>query len=83
VRFRNGEVTWEDAYSSTRNDLPDFETMRTGQEYVGAKFVSNGLVGKIGAYILVITSANTAEGKYDYTLIPCKAKVQIQYHGGS
>ena len=79
VRFRPGEVDWEDAHSATRDKLPDFEAMRQGGQYVGSKITSTGLVAKIGKYLLVITEKDEQLTEFDYTLIPTRAKVQIRY----
>ena len=35
VRFRPGEVDWEDAHSTTRGKLPDFDAMRNGSTRQG------------------------------------------------
>jgi hypothetical protein len=80
VRFRPGEVDWEDAHSATRDKLPDFDVMRQGGQYVGPKITSTGLIGKIGKYLLVITEKDEALTEFDYTLIPLRPKVQIRYH---
>jgi hypothetical protein len=80
VRFRPGEVDWEDAHSATREKLPDFDAMRQGGQYVGAKITSAGLIGRIGRYLLVITEKDEALSEFDYTLIPLRAKFQVRYH---
>jgi len=80
VRFRPGEVDWEDAHSTTRGKLPDFNAMRQGNTFVGARITSAGLLGKIGKYLLVITEKDEALEEFDYTLIPLHAKIQIRYH---
>jgi hypothetical protein len=79
VRFRPGEVDWEDAHSATRDKLPDFEAMRQAGRYVGAKITSTGLIARVGRYLLVITEKDEALTEFDYTLIPLRAKVQIRY----
>jgi hypothetical protein len=80
VRFRQGEVDWEDAHGATRDKLPDFDAMRQGgHQYVGSKITSTGLVAKIGKYLLVITEKDEALTEFDYTLIPLRPKVQIRY----
>lgn len=79
VRFRPGEVDWEDAHSATRDKLPDFEAMRQGGQFVGSKITSTGLVARIGKYFLVITEKDEKLTEFDYTLIPTHAKVQIRY----
>jgi len=79
VRFRPGEVDWEDAHSGTRDKLPDFEAMRQGGQYVGSKITSAGLIAKIGKYLLIVTEKDEALSEFDYTLIPLRAKVQIRY----
>ena len=80
VRFRPGEVDWEDAHSTTRGKLPDFDAMREGNTFVGSKITSTGLVAKIGKYLLVITEKDEALAEFDYTFIPLHAKIQIRYH---
>ena len=80
VRFRPGEVDWEDAHSTTRGKLPDFDAMRQGNSFVGSRITSAGLLGKIGKYLLVITEKDEALEEFDYTLIPLHAKIQIRYH---
>jgi hypothetical protein len=79
VRFRPGEVDWEDAHGATRDKLPDFEAMRQTGRYMGTKITSTGLIAKIGRYLLVITEKDEALTEFDYTLIPLRAKVQIRY----
>gem|GEM_PF-600840 len=79
VRFRSGEVDWEDAHSATREKLPDFEAMRQGRQYIGSKITSVGLIAKIGKYLLVITEKDEALTEFDYTLVPRRAKIQIRY----
>jgi hypothetical protein len=80
VRFRSGEVDWEDAHSGTREKLPDFDAMRQGGQYVGPKITSTGLIAKIGKYLLIITEKDEALTEFDYTLIPLRPKIQIRYH---
>jgi hypothetical protein len=80
IRFRPGEVDWEDAHSTTRGKLPDFEAMRQGSTFVGSKITSAGLVAKIGKYLLVITEKDEPLEEFDYTLIPLHAKIQVHYH---
>jgi len=80
IRFRPGEVDWEDAHSTTRGKLPDFEAMRQGSTFVGSKITSAGLLAKIGKYLLVITEKDEALEEFDYTLIPLRAKILIRYH---
>jgi len=79
VRFRPGEVDWEDAQSSTRDKLPDFETLRQGGQYAGPKITTTGLVARIGKYLLVITEKDEKLTEFDYTLIPIHSKFQIRY----
>lgn len=80
VRFRPGEVDWEDAHSTTRDKLPDFNAMRQGQQYIGSKITTTGLVAKIGKYLLVITEKDEKLTEFDYTLIPLRPKTQVRYH---
>jgi hypothetical protein len=79
VRFRAGEVDWEDAHSATRDKLPDFVAMRQGGTYVGSKITSTGLVAKVGKYLVVITEKDEKLSEFDYTLIPLRTKTQIRY----
>lgn len=79
IRFRPGEVDWEDAHSATREKLPDFDALRKGGEFVGPKITTTGLVGKIGKYLLVITEKDEALTEFDYTLIPLRPVVRIRY----
>ena len=80
VRFRPGEVDWEDAHSTTRGKLPDFDAMREANTFVGSKITSAGLIAKIGKYLLVITEKDEALEEFDFTLIPLHAKIQLRYH---
>src|SRR5574337_226774 len=80
VRFRTGEVDWEDAHSATREKLPDFDALRQGRQYAGTKVTSTGLIAKVGKYLLVITEKDEALTEFDYTLIPLRPKIQIRYH---
>ncbi len=79
VRFRPGEVDWEDAHSATREKLPDFDVMRQTGQYVGSKITTTGLVAKVGRYLLVVTEKDEALTEFDYTLIPLRPKVQVRY----
>ena len=79
VRFRPGEIDWEDAHSASRDKLPDFDAMRQAGSCVGSKITSTGLIARIGKYLLVITEKDEALTEFDYTLIPLRAKVQIRY----
>jgi hypothetical protein len=80
VRFRPGEVDWEDAHSTTRGKLPDFDALREGTTFVGSKITSAGLLAKIGKYLLIVTEKDEALEEFDFTLIPLHAKVHIRYH---
>ena len=80
VRFRPGEVDWEDAHSTTRGKLPDFSAMREGGVFIGSKITSAGLIAKIGKYLLIITEKDEALEEFDFTLIPLHAKTEIRYH---
>ena len=79
VRFRPGEIDWEDAHGATREKLPDFDAMRQGGTYIGSKITTTGLVAKIGKYLIVITEKDEKLSEFDYTLIPLKPKVQVRY----
>ena len=80
VRFKRGEVEWEDAYSHSRERLPDFELMRKGNEFVGMKITTPGYIAKIGKYIIAINEMDENLEEFDYTLIPLKAKTLIRYN---
>lgn len=79
IRFRPGEVDWEDAHSVTRDKLPDFNALRAGSSYIGTKITSTGMIAKIGKYLLVITEKDEKLSEFDYTLIPLRPKKQIRY----
>lgn len=79
VRFRPGEVDWEDAHSATRENLPKFDALRQGGRYYGSKITTTGLMAKVGKYLLVITEMDEAHTEFDYTLIPLHPRVQIRY----
>ncbi len=79
VRFRHAEVDWEDAFSSSRQKLPDFEAMRQRSQYLGKKVTSVGLVARIGHYLLVIQERDEEQEEFDYTLIPLRAKTEVRY----
>jgi hypothetical protein len=79
VRFRPGEVDWEDAHSVMREKLPDFDALRAGAQYLGSKITSTGLIGRVGKYLLVITEKDEALTEFDYTLIPIHSKYQVRY----
>jgi len=81
VRFRPGEVDWEDAHGISRDALPDFDSMRNGNGgFVGAKITSAGLVGRVGRYLIVITEKDDDCKEFDYTLIPLRPKTAVRYH---
>jgi hypothetical protein len=79
VRFRPGEVDWEDAHGATREKLPDFDAMRQGGTFIGSKITTTGLVGRVGKYLIVITENDEALSEFDYTLIPLHPKSQVRY----
>lgn len=79
IRFRPGEVDWEDAHTATREKLPDFDALRQGGQYIGSKITSTGLIAKVGKYLLVITEKDQALTEFDYTLIPLRPRIQIRY----
>jgi hypothetical protein len=79
VRFRPGEVDWEDAHSATREHLPDFNALRQGGRYYGSKITTTGMIAKIGKYLVVITEMDEAHIEFDYTLIPLRARAQIRH----
>lgn len=79
VRFRPGEVDWEDAFSSSREKLPDFDLMRQRSQYIGKKVTTLGLVARIGNYLLVIQERDEEQEEFDYTVIPLRAKTEVRY----
>ena len=79
VRFRPGEVDWEDAFSSSREKLPDFDAMRQRGQYIGKKVTTLGLVARIGNYLLVIQERDEEQEEFDYTVIPLRAKTEVRY----
>ena len=74
IKFRPGEVDWEDAFSCHRQPLPTFT-----EEWVGKKITSTGLVGKMGKYYIVITEKDADLREFDYTLIPTGPRVEVRY----
>jgi hypothetical protein len=80
VRFRPGEVVWEDAYGEGRSALPDFGKMKAGEDFVGSKITAVGLIAKIGHYLVIITEKNDEAEEYDFTVIPLHAKTEVRYH---
>ena len=79
VRFRPAEVDWEDAYSASREKLPDFATLRQRGQYLGKKVTTVGLVARIGNYLLVIQERDEEQEEFDYTMIPLRAKTEVRY----
>ncbi len=79
VKFRPGEVDWEDAFSISREKLPDFTLMRQRGQWIGKKVTTNGLVARIGNYMLVIQERDEEEKEFDYTLIPLRSKTEVRY----
>lgn len=79
VRFRPAEVDWEDAYSVSREKLPDFAAMRQRGQWIGKKVTTVGLVARIGRYLLVIQERDEEQEEFDYTLIPLQSKSEIRY----
>lgn len=79
VRFRPGEVDWEDAYSASREKLPDFGALRQRGQYLGKKVTTAGLVARIGKYLLVIQERDEEQEEFDYTLIPLRARTEVRY----
>lgn len=74
IKFRPGEVDWEDAFSVHRGALPDF-----AEEWVGKKLTSTGLVGKHGNYWIIISEKDGDLQEFDYTLVPCSPRVEVRY----
>lgn len=79
VKFRPGEVDWEDAFSISREKLPDFNLMRQRGQWIGKKVTTNGLVARIGNYMLVIQERDEEQKEFDYTLIPLRSKTEVRY----
>ncbi len=79
VKFRPGEVDWEDAYGVSREALPDFAAMRQRGAWVGKKVTTAGLVARIGFYMLVIQERDEEQKEFDYTLIPLRASTTVRY----
>lgn len=79
VRFRPAEVDWEDAYSASREKLPDFASLRQRGQFLGKKVTTVGLVAHIGHYLLVIQERDEEQEEFDYTLIPLTSKSEIRY----
>jgi hypothetical protein len=79
IRFRPAEVDWEDAYSVSREKLPDFASMRQRGVWIGKKVTTVGLVARIGRYLLVIQERDEEQEEFDYTLIPLQSKYEIRY----
>lgn len=79
IRFRPGEVDWEDAFSISREKLPDFATLRQRGQWIGKKVTSVGLVARIGHYMLVIQERDEDQKEFDYTLIPLRARTEVRY----
>ena len=70
IKFRHGQVTWDDAYGVNDSPLPDLSKVMEGKSYMGSKITSVGMITRLGKYILVVTKISTERGLYDYTLIP-------------
>lgn len=79
MRFRPGEVDWEDAYAASREKLPNFDLKRQRGHYIGKKVRTAGLVARIGRYLLVIQERDVEQEEFDYTLIPLRAKTEVRY----
>lgn len=80
VRFRPGEVDWEDAYSQSREPLPDFDAIKAGGGFIGSKITAVGLIAKIGQHLVIITEKNEEADEFDFTVIPLHAKTEVRYH---
>lgn len=79
VKFRPGEVDWEDAYTASREKLPDFVKLRQRGQYLGKKVTTAGLVARIGYYLVIIQERDEEQKEFDYTLIPLRAKTEVRY----
>jgi hypothetical protein len=79
VRFRHGEVDWEDAFTASREKLPDFAAMRQRGQCLGKKVTTVGLVARVGYYLVVIQERDEEQEEFDYTLIPLRAKTEVRY----
>ena len=79
VKFRPGEVDWEDALSISREKLPDFAALRQRGEWIGKKVTTAGLLARIGNYMMLIQERDEEQKELDYTLIPLRAKIEVRY----
>ena len=79
VKFRPGEVDWEDAYGVSREPLPNFAAMRQRGAWIGKKVTTAGLVARVGFYMLVIQERDEEQKEFDYTLIPLRASTSVRY----
>jgi hypothetical protein len=79
VKFRPGEVDWEDAYGVSREPLPDFAAMRQRGAWLGKKVTTAGLIARIGHYMLVIQERDEEQKEFDYTLIPLRPSTTVRY----
>lgn len=79
VKFRPGEVDWEDAFSISREKLPDFTALRQRGEWMGKKVTTAGLLARVGHYMLVIQERDEEQKEFDYTLIPLRARTEVRY----
>ena len=80
VRFRPGEVDWEDAFGASREKLPDFALLRQRGGWAGKKVTTAGLVARIGYYLVVIQERDEEQEEFDYTLIPLRPSTVVRYN---
>jgi hypothetical protein len=80
VRFRLGELHWEDAFGVMRSELPKFSVLRRGAPQ-GRIIKTAGWVAKIGRYWLVLTEHGAGPDIYDFTLVPVRPKVIAKWSG--
>lgn len=81
ISFRPGQVKWEDAFSNMRSALPDFATLRANHKAIGKMITSVGLVARVGTYWIVISEHGSAEGIFDFTIVPIQPKVKVAWTG--
>jgi hypothetical protein len=82
VKFRPGEIEWEDACTMMRSELPPFFDLRRGSKTIGKVVTSVGLVARVGIYWIVISEHGSAEDIFDYTLVPMRSKIKVMWTGG-
>jgi hypothetical protein len=81
VRFRLGELHWEDAFSAMRAELPKFSALHK-KVAQGRIIKTAGWIAKIGRYWLVITEHGAGPDICDFTLVPARPRVTVKWSGG-